>query len=169
MRPIVTITSNNTLLRTPSAEVPISDITTPRIQQIITDMSTALRATKDGIGIAAPQIGENLRIFVASEEAVALNPSAKTKAEWLHWIFINPEVVTISHALDEDTEGCLSVPNVFGLTKRADRVNIRAYNEHGQRVERSATGLLARLFQHEIDHLNGTLFIDHATDLVEHE
>jgi len=168
MRPIVTTTSNNALLRKKARDVPVADITSPHIQEIIHDMSEALRATVDGIGIAAPQIGESLRIFIASEEAVALDPTSKTKAEWLHWVFINPEITNIATSTEEDSEGCLSVPGTFGITKRAERATIRAYNERGQLVERQATGLLARLFQHEVDHLNGRLFIDHATDLVEH-
>lgn len=168
MSRITTIPKDNAVLRAKAAEVPAQEIASERIQNIIRDMSETLRGTKDGIGIAAPQIGERLRIFVASEEAVALDPASKTKAEWLHWTFINPKIETASRDLDEDTEGCLSVPNVFGITKRSEHVTITAYNELGQKIKRSATGLLARLFQHEVDHLNGRLFIDHATDLVEH-
>jgi len=167
MRAIVTTTSDNALLRKKAEAVPVAEISSPRIQQIIKDMSEALRATVDGIGIAAPQIGESLRIFIASEEAVALDPTTKTKAEWLHWVFINPEITSIALTTEEDSEGCLSVPGTFGITKRAEKATIRAFNEHGQAVERSATGLLARLFQHEVDHLNGKLFIDHATDLIQ--
>lgn len=165
---ITTLPKDNAVLRKPALAVAESDISSAHIQNIIKDMSDTLRGTNDGIGIAAPQIGESLRIFVASEEAVAPDPAAKSKAEWQHWIFINPEITSIAKAHEDDTEGCLSVPNIYGITSRAKEITITAFDEHGKKVTRNATGLFARLFQHEIDHLNGRLFVDHATDLVEH-
>jgi len=160
------------MLRETATEVPVGDILGSEIQKIIKDMSDALRSTEDGIGIAAPQIGVSKRIFVASEEALfdaseKITPDIekKTKKDWKHFIFINPEIVTVSKSTTHDAEGCLSVPGTYGLVTRSEKIKIRGYNELGKKVERGASGLFARLFQHEIDHLNGILFIDKAADL----
>lgn len=133
-------------------------------------MSEALRATKDGVGIAAPQIGESLRIFIASEEALFEDedrPEGKTKNDWKHFIYINPVITNFSRQKQQGPEGCLSVPGIYGDVKRSMKVRVRAYDEHGNVFERGASGLFARLMQHEVDHLNGTLFIDHATHTTE--
>lgn len=133
-------------------------------------MSEALRATKDGVGIAAPQIGESLRIFIASEEALFEDedrPEGKTKNDWKHFIYINPVITNFSRQKQQGPEGCLSVPGIYGEVKRSMKVRVRAYDEHGKVFERGASGLFARLMQHEVDHLNGTLFIDHATHTTE--
>lgn len=164
--PIVTTTTHNTLLRATASEVPIGDITSERVRDVIRRMSEALRATRDGVGIAAPQIGESLRIFIASEEALFEDedrPEDKTKKDWKHFIYINPVITNTSKKKQNGPEGCLSVPGVYGEVERAMKVTVRAYDEHGRIFERGATGLFARLMQHECDHLNGTLFIDLAS------
>lgn len=160
-------------------EVPIKDIRTPRMQQIIQDMSDTLRTSDDGIGIAAPQIGVSLRIFVASEEALALDgknvrnlvsdnteeEKSKQKEKWRHFVFINPKLLKVSRRKTEDSEGCLSVPHVFGTVSRAEKVKVAAYDEHGKKFERGASGLFARLIQHEFDHLDGHLFLEKAREV----
>lgn len=148
----------------------MSDISSRHIQDVIRRMSEALRATKDGVGIAAPQIGESLRIFIASEEALFEDedrPEGKTKNDWKHFIYINPVITNFSRQKQQGPEGCLSVPGIYGEVKRSMKVRVRAYDEHGKVFERGASGLFARLMQHEVDHLNGTLFIDHATHTTE--
>jgi peptide deformylase len=163
---IVTTTTHADVLRGTAKEVSLSDIPSDHIQDVIARMSEALRATKDGVGIAAPQIGEPLRIFIASEEALFDDddrPEEKTKKDWKHYIFINPSIINTSKSIQHGPEGCLSVPGVYGEVPRAEKVRVRAYNEKGKVFERGASGLFARLMQHEVDHLNGTLFIDHAT------
>lgn len=174
MNKIVTNDNSNAVLRALAEKVPVADILSPEIQGIIQDMSTALRDTDDGIGIAAPQIGVSKQIFIASEEALfdapeKMTPEAekKTKKDWKHYVFINPKIVTISKSTVHDAEGCLSVPGTYGLVTRAEKIKIRGLNEHGEKVERGASGLFARLFQHEMDHLRGVLFIDKAEDLHE--
>lgn len=163
-------------------EVPIKDITSPRIQRILHDMSDTLRASDDGVGIAAPQIGVSLRIFVASEEALALDkknaghsnsdPMSDSsdiketikEKEWRHVVFINPQILKTSRKKYDDSEGCLSVPHVFGTVPRAEKVKVAAYDEHGKKFERGASGLFARLLQHELDHLDGHLFLEKARE-----
>lgn len=167
-------------------EVPVKNIASPRIQRIIQDMSDTLRASDDGIGIAAPQVGVSLRIFVASEEALVLdiknaqhvrhlvpnneenthNQKSRQKEDWRHFVFINPKLLKASRKKIDDSEGCLSVPNVFGTVPRAEKVKVTAYDEHGKKFERGASGLFARLLQHELDHLDGHLFLEKAKNLV---
>ncbi len=164
--PIVTIKTHNDILRGISREIALSEISSDHIRNVIARMSASLKHTKDGIGIAAPQIGEPLRIFIASEEALYGDedrPEGKLKKDWKHFIFINPKIINTSKAIERGPEGCLSVPGVYGEVPRALKVRVRAFNEQGKIFERGASGLFARLMQHEVDHLNGTLFIDHAT------
>src|SRR3990167_7584579 len=82
-------------------------------------------------------------------------------------VFINPEIIKLSKKKYWAPEGCLSVRWLYGKVFRADKATVRAYNENGERFTRGASGLLAQIFQHEIDHLNGILFIDTAKDLEE--
>lgn len=179
----VIVKEPQTILHKIAKEAPIKDITSPRIQRIIQDMSDALRASEDGIGIAAPQIGVSLRIFLASEEALALDvkhdrhgkhlvsanmeeeEKTRAKKEWRHLVFINPQLLKSSRKKINDSEGCLSIPHVFGTVPRAEKVKVAAYDEHGKKFERGATGLFARLLQHELDHLDGHLFLEKAREI----
>lgn len=173
------VKESKAILHKIAKEVPIKDITSPRIQRILHDMSDTLRASDDGVGIAAPQIGVSLRIFVASEEALALDKknvgSSKSDAmsdtkeeikekEWQHFVFINPKLLKASQKKFDDSEGCLSVPRVFGTVPRAEKVKVVAYDDHGKKFERGASGLFARLLQHELDHLDGHLFLEKARE-----
>lgn len=157
-------------------EVPNKDIVSPRIQRIIHDMSDTLRASEDGIGIAAPQIGISLRIFLASEEALVIDKNVKhsvsnnaegkkDQKEWQHLVFINPQLLKSSRKKINNSEGCLSVPRTFGTVPRAEKVKVAAYDEHGKKFERGASGLFARLLQHELDHLDGHLFLEKAREI----
>ena len=147
-------------------------ISSKRVKKIISDLSDTLRASEDGIGIAAPQIGVSLRIFVTSEEALALGTKNKDvkplvsdkKEEWRHFVFINPKLLKASRKKFDDSEGCLSVPHVFGTVPRAEKVKVAAYDERGKKFERGAAGLFARLLQHEMDHLDGHLFLEKARE-----
>lgn len=105
----------------------------------------------DGVGLAAPQIGVSKRIVV-------VDPGDEL------YEMINPEII-YREGEELGTEGCLSVPNVRGIVSRSLNIKVRGLNRHGGEVEVEATGLLARVFQHEIDHLDGILFIDKATNV----
>ncbi len=101
-----------------------------------------------GLGLAAPQIWENVRIIaVLSREDEPV-------------IYVNPEIIYLSKEKVIDEEGCLSFPDIFGKVLRANKVKVRALNENGEQVEVEEEGYYARAFQHEIDHLDGKLFID---------
>ena len=145
------------VLRAIAKEVPVTAITSPDVQRIIADMKRALAVESDGVAIAAPQIGESVRIFVVSEKA------SKRFSEPA--VFINPEIIRIGKQKEELSEGCLSVRWKYGLIKRATSATVRARNAKGHEFVMPGRGLLAQIFQHEIDHLNGTLFIDNARNI----
>ena len=133
---------------------PVEEIT-DEIRRIAENMLRTMYDT-DGVGLAAPQVGISKRIIVVDPEP--LNPDSEPMA------LINPEIVERSGKADAD-EGCLSVPEVRGEVERAAKVTVEALNLDGKKVRIEATDLLARIFQHEIDHLNGVLFVDHLSRL----
>jgi len=175
----------NMVLRKKAADVAIRDITTPKIQKLLDEMKAALAATPDGVGLAAPQVGESLRIFIVSEEAEEVdraekegwerqskeNPAVKNerpykKRPWRYYVFVNPVLKNSSRRKLMGPEGCLSVPGKFGQVARHERVSMEALDAHGKKFRRNASRFFARVMQHEFDHLKGILFIDTAEDLM---
>jgi peptide deformylase len=160
------------VLRQIAEKVLVADIKTDKIQRILRDMSMALEAQDDGVAIAAPQIAIPLRIFVVSKKVEIIlkdleeAPGAE-KAKIKDAVYINPEIKKLSKTKQILDEGCLSVRPIFGKVERSEKATVTAYDENGKKFTRGGSGLLAQIFQHEIDHLNGILFIDKATDLVE--
>jgi len=170
------IQKENLLLREKAREVPPGEIKTAKIRNILADMKTALDAEEDGIAIAAPQIGVSLRIFLVSRkihhisedgEAVAKEIAHDTHRGKKDMVFINPEITKLSKKKVRTPEGCLSVRWLYGNVLRSDKATVRAYDENGKLFTRGASGLLAQVFQHETDHLNGVLFIDTAKNVEE--
>ena len=135
-------------LRQRSIEVTREQIGTPELQTFIDDLMEAM-FTYDGIGIASPQVGNNIRIFIVNERK---GPTA----------YINPEIEILNEDTQESEEGCLSVPGVWGIVDRAKKVRLTALNRHGRKMSVETKGLYANVYQHELDHLNGILFIDKA-------
>ena len=171
------------VLRQNAKEVLIREIKTPKIKKILKEMSDTLKSQNDGVAIAAPQIGYSLRIFVVSgrifaenfiksREKKLLNEKeasgvVEEKKKFKDLVFINPKISKLSREREWLPEGCLSVRPFYGKTFRAKKATIVAYDERGRKFQRGASGLLAQIFQHETDHLNGILFIDHAKDVKE--
>ena len=156
------------VLKTICKEVPASDISTSKIKTILADMSQALRESGDGVAIAAPQIGQLVRIFVVAGGIMDHVNNYHGEHVSPDKIFINPEIVKTGKTKKAmKGEGCLSVRYVYGTTKRSDKATVKALDENGNEFVMSASGLLAQIFQHEIDHLDGVLFIDHAHDIRE--
>ena len=141
------------ILRETAKSIPIKDISSKKIKSVLERMENALNGEADGVAIAAPQIGESLRIFLVREGI-----SDKK-------VFINPEVTKRSRKKRSVEEGCLSVRWLYGEVNRSEKVTVKAYDENGKKFERGASGLLAQIFEHETDHLDGTLFIDKAKNL----
>ncbi|MEK9185124.1 MAG: peptide deformylase [Patescibacteria group bacterium] len=160
------VQQNNLVLRKIAQKVPIEDISSAKIQKIIKEMKEALASQKDGVAIAAPQIGVALRIFVVSG-LVLKHIDEKYQDIENDLVFINPEISKLSRKKEVVEEGCLSVRWLYGKISRSSKATIKAYNEKEILFERGASGLLAQVFQHETDHLNGILFIDNAEDIHE--
>jgi len=147
-RTLITGTDNQVLRRGAAEILAI----TPHIRSLISDMKETLDGIEIGIGLAAPQVGENLRLFVISGDF-----TTETNG---HRIFLNPVITARSKVVREADEGCLSLPDHWGEVERAQKVTLKAFDEDLRPFKVRAKGLLARLFQHEIDHLNGMLFVD---------
>lgn len=134
------------------------------LQDLVEDMIETMREAP-GVGLAAPQVGISERVIVVeyyeNEQAEEAEDEAKKKV----WALINPEIVKASEEKVMGVEGCLSVPNLVGEVERHESVVVKGRNRRGQPMRVKAQGWLARIFQHEIDHLNGILFTDLAARL----
>lgn len=170
------IQNPNKILRNKSCDISAPQITSLKIQAVIKEMKTALIAAKkyDGVALAAPQIGYNLRIFIIFYDLITFSKGKEIKEKTgdkkesdKFVIFINPEIIKRSKKNMILPEGCLSVTGTQGKVKRSEKVTVRAYNEFGKEFIMSAVKILSQAMQHEIDHLNGTLFIDKAIELKE--
>jgi peptide deformylase len=160
------------VLRKVAQPVPLKDIGSARLMRIIKDMQEALAKEEHGVALAAPQIGVSLRLFIIAKRVFNekhADIEDGTEAPKDDLVFINPEFVRRSRKTSKMSEGCLSVRGIFGMARRHDKASIRAYNEKGERFVWNGSGLVAQIFQHETDHLNGTLFIDHAEELTGEE
>ncbi len=157
------------VLRELAQDVPVTDITSPRIKKILTDMKTALDSQSDGVAIAAPQIGVPLRIFLVSGAVLDMIKYEKNELDRTvpDMVFINPTIDKLSKTTEWMDEGCLSVRYLYGKVKRATKATVTAYDEHGKKFTRGGSGILAQIFQHETDHLDGILFIDKAKEVEE--
>ena len=162
VRPIVL--SDNPLLRKKSRRVRRVDQT---LQELADDMVETMRAA-NGIGLAAIQIGVPERIIVVQlpeeESEEGEQGEEKNPEEGELYVIINPELARKSRDVEEGIEGCLSVPGWVGEVSRHHAVTVKGLDPRGQPVRIKAEGLLARVFQHEIDHCDGILFIDHIED-----
>ena len=161
------IQKNNHILREPAKHV--TNINSKEVKELIKNMAEAMFAEPDGIGIAAPQIGISLRIFLVAEEMIQPKKEIEIKKteerQRAFLIFINPVLKKKSVKKLKDTEGCLSIRGIYGEVVRPEKVTIEYYDELGKKRHRGASGLFARVLQHEMDHLDGLLFIDKANKL----
>jgi len=165
------------VLRQKARPIAKKDIGSRHLKGIISRMRAALKKEKFGVAIAAPQLGEPLRIFVVAGKALASqesslrrdehdpNSSAKTPATPSDKVFINPEIIRLSRKKKEMTEGCLSVRKKYGTVLRHEKATVRAQDEMGNSFIYHGTGLLAQIFQHECDHLDGVLYVDKAKEI----
>ena len=128
-----------------------------RLQTLIDDMVETMRAAP-GVGLAAPQVDVSERVIVV-EYGDEENEDAPARL----YVLVNPDITRASTETSLGPEGCLSIPGLVGEVQRAQAVTVRGKNRHGQPVTVKAKGWLARIFQHEVDHLNGVLFTDRAT------
>ena len=167
---VTILQKQNKILRYKALPVPIKEITSAKIQKIINDMKVALSSQSDGVAIAAPQIGVSYRIFVVSGKIFDPNFDGENlgaNKDYKDLVFINPEFTKLSKSKKKVPEGCLSVRWLYGDVSRSTQATVTAYDEKGEKITRGSSGLLAQIFQHEIDHLDGILFIDKAENVEE--
>ncbi|HMB80920.1 MAG TPA: peptide deformylase [Vicinamibacterales bacterium] len=147
------------VLRAPARALEKAEIKSAVIQQLIDDMIDTM-SEYHGVGLAAPQVHEGVRIFVA-----ALDSGDDDEPESEPIAIINPEIIIVGTDVVEDWEGCLSIPDIRGRVPRAREVKVRCFDRTGARVELSAHDFPARVIQHETDHLDGVLFFDRMKSL----
>lgn len=152
------------VLRKKAAPIPKDQIQSTKVQQLIDDMFETMQEY-GGIGLAAPQIHEGLRLFVAGVRNADVVTPMTDDVEMPLITVINPEVVPVTKEMVSDWEGCLSIPDIRGQVPRPDAVRLRAFDRTGQKYELVATGLPARVIQHENDHLDGVIFFDRMKTL----
>lgn len=159
------------VLREKAAPVGKDEFGTQKLKKLIADMAKALEACEDGVAIAAPQIGVSKRIFLVSHRAFAIEDNEDggrvAPTAYKDKVFINPRIVKRSRRKILVPEGCLSVRWIYGNVPRSEKATVEAFDESGKKFVVGGSGLMAQIFQHEIDHLDGILFIDTAQDLEE--
>lgn len=136
---------------------------TPGVKQLAQDMLETMRSA-GGVGLAGPQIGVMQRIFVAEIPAERGDGDEPHPQSGRSYVLINPEIVKTSTELAEGQEGCLSIPHLQGLVERPRWVQLKAQDINGRKIKLKVDDLLARIFMHETDHLDGVLFVDHISD-----
>jgi len=144
------------VLRTPGEEVETFD---GELESLVDDMFRTMYHA-EGVGLAAPQIGLSLRLFV-----VDVPEDEDEGREGFRAALVNPEIIERSAEVEKAPEGCLSIPGMEGVVERPVSVVMEARDPQGEPLRIEASGLLARALQHELDHLNGVLFIDHLSPL----
>jgi len=153
------VPENHPALHTIAEEITTEDFESGFVAKLIKDMRSALKSySVDGytaVAIAAPQIGVSKRLFLIDDQS-------KNRDALPSFVAINPRIVKSSKKTHLVGEGCLSIPNFYGLVRRSKNVTLRATDENGQEFERGAGGLLAQIIQHENNHLDGILFTDIA-------
>ncbi len=165
--------NHNPALREIAQEIPLAAIRSIRIQKLIAEMKALLSKEEYGVALAASQVGEPLRLFIVSGKALARDSrnapdepeKNKEKPAIPDQVYINPVVLKMSRTKKEKHEGCLSIRGKWGIVPRAEKTMLSAYDEKGEKTTRGASGFLAHVFQHEMDHLDGILYTDKAVDL----
>lgn len=151
------------VLREAAKPLAKKDITSRTVHALIARMKKALTAEPHGVGLAACQVGEPLQLFIIAGRAFT-NESEEDKPQE-DMVIINPRLLRTSKKKEEMSEGCLSVRGKYGSVKRFKQVTIRALDERGKPFTYNASGLIAHVIQHELDHLKGVLFTERATSL----
>jgi peptide deformylase len=147
--PVLSIPSPS--LREKSIAVGLEEIKSKKLKGLYSDMMKTMKE-KDGVGLAAPQVGRNIRLIAVNTKDGVI-------------CMINPKITKKSWAKEWSEEGCLSVPGVYGQVKRHKKINCIYFDKNGVKIKIQAEGLMAVVIQHETDHLDGILFIDKAKKL----
>jgi peptide deformylase len=148
------------VLRQRARELTLDELRAPATQQFIDDLVDTMRDA-NGAGLAAIQVHEPIRICAIE---VGRNPRYPYKPPIPLTILVNPVLTPVGDERFDNYEGCLSVPNLRGVVSRALHLHVRAWDRHGQEIDEVVHGLKAGTYQHEVDHLDGRLFVDRVTD-----
>lgn len=140
---------------------PVENLGSPELRELVADMKETM-AAKSGAGLAAPQIGVSQRVVIFGVESNPRYPDAEPVP---FTVLVNPKLVMLTRDVDEDWEGCLSVPGMRGVVPRYTRLRYSGFDEEGNPIEREAEGFHARVVQHECDHLDGILYPQRMTDM----
>ena len=157
-------------LRRKTAEFDFQEFTKKEIDELVKKMRETM-TTAIGIGLSANQVGLDLRLFVAQISDKPLKRDKNNKIilpppeSMKFYAIFNPKIIKASEKKSVLEEGCLSVPGVYGLVERPEKITLTGCDKNGRKIKIKAQGLLARVFQHEVDHLNGILFIDKAKNI----
>jgi peptide deformylase len=138
----------------------VGDVQCNEVRQIIANMRAALAST-EGVGLAAPQISESKRIIIVASRPTSRYPSAPLMEPT---VMINPLFTALSDEQEKDWEGCLSIPGIRALVPRYTKIKINYTDEQGSFIETELAGFVARVFQHEADHLDGKVYLDRVED-----
>jgi peptide deformylase len=153
------------VLRARAKPLDPADIKSQRIQQLIDDMFDTMQEYQ-GVGLAAPQVHEGVRLFVAGFAPRRDEDEDDDEDGGVPLMaLINPEISVVGRETQNDWEGCLSIPDVRGRVTRAQEISVKAFDRKGRRVQMNARGFTARVIQHETDHLDGVLFLDRMESL----
>ena len=147
------------VLRTVAQPIDPATITKPAVQRLIDDMFDTMREYS-GVGLAAPQVHESVRVFVAGIRSRPIGAEVVDGEDMPLMALVNPEITLVGSATDVGWEGCLSIPDIRGRVPRAPVVKVKAFDRTGRPVAFTAKGFPARVIQHEFDHLDGILFFD---------
>ncbi len=175
---------DNPALRSISRDIPHAQIKGPKIKKTIAEMKRLLAKEEFGVALAAVQLGEPVRLFIVSGKALARGarnasdlpaqagepepnlPAGSSNLEPVpDLVFINPQLLKVSRKKMDKHEGCLSIRGKWGEVPRAEKVTLQYTDEQGHKTQRGASGFLAHIFQHEMDHLEGILYTDKTTAL----
>ena len=140
---------------------PVAEFGTPELKQLVQDMIETMES-KNGAGLAAPQVGVPQRVVIFGVEHNPRYPDAEPVP---FTVLVNPKIVMLTREVEEDWEGCLSVPGMRGVVPRYTKLRYSGFDADGNPIEREATGFHARVVQHECDHLDGILYPQRMTDL----
>jgi peptide deformylase len=152
------------VLRTVAKPIDPATITAPPVQRLIDSMFDTMREYS-GVGLAAPQVHESLRIFVAGIRPKPIGAEINGDDDMPLMALVNPEVTLVGASTELGWEGCLSIPDIRGRVLRAPEVKVKAFDRTGKSVAFTAKGFPARVIQHEFDHLDGVLFFDRMKTL----
>lgn len=155
-RQLPILTQEDQRLRQMAQSIPPGEPLPPEVRSLVQDLLATLEQS-NGVGIAAPQVAQSVRLFIVASRPTPRYPHAVTMDPT---VMVNPRILTHSQATQKDWEGCLSIPDQRGLVERYQWVEVEYQDMHGQRQHQRLTDFVARIFQHELDHLDGILFCD---------